>query len=144
VFGAAILLPSHGAAKTFRTDFKFEVHFSDGVRTYNDNQTIAVDVWLPPDQGWQCIRDPVAFADGRMRGSFACSNDGWKTDVLTMVGCKATEVDHLRVAAMRVFAPRPDGRPQGAATDAGTDATAGAPFGKYVDLSVSCETVAQP
>lgn len=123
------------------TSFKFEVRFSDGVQTYNENQGAVVNVWLPPDQGWQCLRLGVTTVEGRQRASFACSSDNWRTEVLTMVGCKAGEPDPLRTAGMRLFAPRADGRPQGAPGDAGVDAAINPMFGKYVDLAASCETV---
>jgi hypothetical protein len=124
----------------FVTSFKFEVKFVDGVQTYNENQGIVVNVWLPPELGWQCLRLSPALIDRRMRGSFACSNDGGKTEALTMVGCKPAEADALRTAAMRLYAPRPDGKPQGwSDPDAGAVAAVPA-FGKWVDLTVSCES----
>jgi len=115
----------------FTTTFTFETHFGDGKRTYNENQNIAVDVWLPADQGWACIRNTAIPVEGRMRDGFTCSSDGWKTEVLTMVGCKADAADPLHTAGMRLFAPRPGGLLQGAVADAGAAADAGAvfPFG---------------
>jgi hypothetical protein len=127
----------------FATTFRFEVRFADTVLTYNDNQMMAVNVFLPAALGWQCVRNVPGLVEGRRRGSFACSNDGWRTEVLTIAGCKATGPDPLRTAGMRLFAARPDGRPQGSpVADAGADAATGFPFGQWVDLAVSCETVA--
>jgi hypothetical protein len=120
----------------FVTTFRFEARFSDGPQTYNENQHVSVSVWLPPDMKWQCERPPPGIVDGRRRGSFACSNDGWKTSVLTMVGCTLDAPDPLRVAAMRIFGP---GRPSSLSI---LEGDAGAPTsGKFVDLAVSCETV---
>jgi hypothetical protein len=125
----------------FVTNWKFEVKFSDGVQTYNENQTIAVGVWLPPNQGWSCLRLAPQLVDGRMRGSFSCSNDGLKTSVLTMVGCKGGEEDPPHAAGMRLYSQRPDGKPQGSPPEPGTDAGTAPLFGKWVDLAVTCETV---
>ena len=145
--GAASLLAGPSLAADpprFSTTFKFEVRFADVVHTYNENLGLAMNVWLPAEVGWQCSRLPVGPVEGRLRGSFACSNDGWKTDVLTMIGCKASEGDPTRTAAMRLYGPRPDGKPQGSPLpDAGiVDGGQNPLFGKWVDLAVSCETVA--
>jgi hypothetical protein len=128
----------------FETRFNYEVRFGDGVRTYNENADQLVPVWLPPDQGWQCNRNIGLIADGRKRNGFGCSNDGWKTDVLIIVGCKPTALDPLHGAGMRLFAPRPDGRRQGEPVDGGSTTGFNPAFGKYVDVAVSCETVGLP
>lgn len=125
----------------FTTNFRYDVKFADIVNTYNENQHMDVPVGLPPDQPWQCVRNGVATVEGRLRGGFACTNDGWKT-VLTMVGCKINGEDSPRTAAMRLFGPRADGKPQGAPSDAGADGGASPRFGRFVDLAVTCETVA--
>jgi hypothetical protein len=124
------------------TNFKFEVRFSDAVQTYNENPNMVVHVWLPPDAGWDCQRVDRAFVEARVRSGFVCSNDGWKTDVYTIVGCKVAGDDPTHSAGMRIYGPRPDGRPQGAESDAGADGGASPRFGKWIDLAVTCETVA--
>jgi hypothetical protein len=114
----------------FTTNWKFEAKFGDGVRTYNENLTIAVDVFIPPDLKWACQRLIPVMADGRMRASFACSSDGWKTRVFTMVGCRNDQVDPSHTAAMRIFGP-------------GETVDGGPPLpGKWIDLTVTCETIA--
>ena len=129
----------------FKTTFRFEVKFSDGTHTYNENQQMVVNVWLPPDQPWQCVRNSPLLVDGRIRSGFTCTNDGWKSDVLTMVGCRQGAEDSVRTAAMRIYAPRADGRPQGEPVDGGADGGGGNPsFGKWIDLAVTCETVKVP
>jgi hypothetical protein len=144
--GAALLLAGPSLAADpprVTTTFKFEVKFRDGAQTYNENLGLTANVWLPADQGWQCNRPPLLPVEGRVRGAFACSNDGWKTDVLTMIGCKTSEGDSTRTAAMRLYSPRPDGQPQGSPVpDAGTGGGQNPLYGKWVDLTVSCETVA--
>lgn len=142
---SALLLAASAAAEPtaskFTVNFRFEVKFGDGTNTYNENSGMGVNVWLPPDFGWECTRNAISPGEGRTRGSFACTNDGWKTDVLTMVGCRADAVDAPRTAAMRIFAARPDGKPQGSPVDAGIDAGLGNPrIGKFIDLTVTCET----
>jgi hypothetical protein len=129
------------APPRYVTNFNFEVHFADATTTYNQNQEKWAFVWIPPSQApWECVRTAIgAVFEGRSRGSFSCSNDGWKTNVLTLIGCKSGEPDPLRTAAMRIFAPRTDGLAQGMPADAGADPTV--LFGKFIDLVVSCETV---
>ena len=128
----------------FTTNFNVEAKFSDGAVTYNGNLDRVVNIWLPPVVGWQCIRAALANVEGRVRGNFACSNDGFKTDVLTLVGCRQNEADPRHTAAMRLYGPRPDGMPQGSPVDGGvTNASTGFNpiFGTLIDLAVSCETV---
>jgi hypothetical protein len=125
------------------TNFNFEVKFADGPVTYNGNLDRVINVWIPPAIGWQCLRLGVSNVEGRARSSFACSNDGFRTEVLTLVGCKPNETDPRHTAALRLYGPRPDGMPQGSPVDAGADASAGfnPAFGTLLDLAVSCETV---
>lgn len=138
---AAQSVSSSAEESKFVTTFSWEVKFADGTQTYNENLTLAVNVWLPPSQVWQCVRPPPSIVDGRKRGSFSCSNDGWKSNVLTMIGCKVDEVDRPRTAAMRLFAPRSDGQPQGSPFDGGSpDGGVDSTFGKFIDLTVTCET----
>jgi hypothetical protein len=61
-----------------------------------------------------------------------------------MIGCKMSDVDSSRTAAMRLYSARPDGQPQGSpVADAGAvDGGFNPTFGKYIDLAISCETVA--
>jgi hypothetical protein len=125
----------------FKTTFKYEARFGDGVRTYNENADQMVPVWLPADLRWQCNRNTPILIDERTRSGFLCSNDGWKTDVLIIVGCKTSGADPTHAAGLRIYGPRPDGRPQGEPVDGGAPS---ASFGHWVDLAVSCETVAEP
>jgi hypothetical protein len=78
-----------------------------------------------------------------MRSSFACLNDGFKIEVLTLVGCKPNEVDPRHTAALRLYGPRADGMPQGSPVDAGGGCVLGIQSGirGLLDLAVSCETV---
>jgi hypothetical protein len=128
----------------FDTIFKYEARFGDGIRTYNENPDVIMPVWLPPEIGWDCHRNVPLVVEGRKRNGFACSNDGWKTNVLLLIGCSTSAVDPTHASGLRLFGPRPDGRPQGEPTDAGVKNGVNPVFGKFVDLATSCETVAVP
>jgi hypothetical protein len=118
------------------------VKFADGVQTYNENHQIFVSVRIPAELVWRCDRNPPLVVDDRTRSGFSCTSDGWKTQVIVMTGCKNGSADSIHTSALRIFAPREDGKVQGAPVDAGADGVKPATTGKWIDLAVSCETVA--
>lgn len=141
VFAGAVVMslgrPAVAEPPRFTVNWRFEVKFGDGVQTYNENADIIVPVRIPREFGWECNRNTPVLVDDRSRASFACTNDGWKTNMLIMTGCRVGGADPMHTAALRLFSARADGKQQGDPVDGG-----GSRMGKWIDLTVACETVA--
>ena len=141
----AVAPPAGADPPRFTVNWRFEVKFGDGTQTYNENADLIVPVRIPRDFGWECNRNTPVLVDGRSRSGFGCTSDGWKTNVLLMTGCKVGALEPLHAAALRLFAARTDGKLQGDPVDAGasgSDAGPASTMGKWIDVAVSCETVA--
>ena len=134
VFSSSI---SKAQQHSFATTFTFEAKFADSSTTYNVDQTKPVSISLPIQMGWECIKTSTFEVENRIRAGFICSSDSWRTKMWNMVGCKKSEIDPSRASALRLFAPREDGKKQGDPS-LGPD---GSPNGKWVDLVVICVTV---
>jgi hypothetical protein len=103
-FGAAALATlssGHVEAREVRTTFSFVVAIDERVWPYNDNMTEDVNVLMPADSVWHCVRQRLTLPpDGKATGTLECSSDGGKTKVIASASCGLWPEDHHNSAAL--------------------------------------------
>jgi len=88
-------------ARQVRTTFSFVVTIDERVWPYNDNMTEDVNVLMPMNGPWRCVRHRLTLpGDGVARGVIECSSDGGKTTVSVAAACGLLPEDQHSTATL--------------------------------------------